>query len=78
MAALCFFTFLKLMGTFAGTAQAEIGTGTGCTRNWAGRTLHAGDAAQKEGRAMDQGKVSARSLLTTMLFQLMYDHPQAP
>ena len=66
------------MGTFAGTAQAGIGIGTGCSRNLAGRTLHVGDAAQKAGRAMDPGKGSARSLLTTMLCQLMNDHPQAP
>ena len=66
------------MGTFAGTAQADIGIGTGCTRNWAGRTLHGGDAAQRAGRAMDLGKVSARSQLTIMLYQLMYDHPQVP
>lgn len=66
------------MGTSAGTAQAGIGTGTGCTRSLAVRTLHVDDAAQKAGRAMDPGKVSARSLLTTTLYQLMYDHPQAP
>ena len=58
--------------------RGPIGTGIGCTRNLAGRTSHAGDAVQKAGRAMDQGKELARSLLTTMLFQLMYDHPQAP
>ncbi len=65
-----------VMGIFAGTVQ--VGTGIGCTRNQADRTSHAGDAVQKAGRAMDQGKVSARSLLTTMLCQLMNDHPQAP
>ena len=68
--------YWQLMGAFAGTAK--VGTGTGCTRNLADRTSHVGDAAQKAGRAMDQGKVSARSLLTTMLCQLMNDHPQAP
>lgn len=75
MTALCFL-WSRVMGIFAGIVQAGIGTG--CTRNLAGRTSHAYDVVQKADKAMNLRKVSARSLLTTMLNQLMNDHPQAP